>query len=112
MLDAKIPNQRAKDRAPPRKFSSMIKQMVVELDRDMVLYPEGNIVEVCTLISLFPSDGYGLNLLKWVRGPTQPALDGFTVRRKGDGPTKIRIVLHLEQQPEQYKVHPDLGMLD
>lgn len=40
----------------------------------------------------------------------QPALDGFTVRRKGDGNTKIRIVLHLEQQPEQYKVHPDLGM--
>ncbi|KAI0944266.1 hypothetical protein AcW1_002018 [Taiwanofungus camphoratus] len=85
-----IPNQRAKDRAPPRKFSTLIKHMVVELDRDTALYPEGNIVE-------------------WVRGPSQPQLDGFTVRRKGDGSTKIRIVLHLEQQPEQYKVHPDLG---
>lgn len=31
---------------PPRKFSTLIKQMIVELDRDMHLYPEGNIVEV------------------------------------------------------------------
>ncbi|KAL6299811.1 SWI/SNF complex 60 kDa subunit [Sparassis latifolia] len=87
-----IPNQRAKDRVPPRKFSTFIKQMVVELDRDMTLYPEGNIVE-------------------WVRGPNQAHLDGFTVRRKGDGPTKIRIILHLEQQPEHYKVHPELGRI-
>ncbi|KAI0717672.1 SWI/SNF complex 60 kDa subunit [Cerioporus squamosus] len=85
-----LPNSRAKDRNPPRKFSTLIKHMVVELDRDMVLYPEGNIVE-------------------WLRGANQPALDGFTIRRKGDAPTKIRIILHLEQQPEQYKVHPDLS---
>ncbi|KAH9936917.1 SWI/SNF complex 60 kDa subunit [Amylocystis lapponica] len=85
-----IPNQRAKDRSPPRKFSTLIKQMVVELDRDVTLYPEGNIVE-------------------WVRGPNQPQLDGFTIRRKGDTPTKIRVILHLEQSPEQYKVHPELG---
>lgn len=87
-----LPNQRAKDRTPPRKFSTFIKQMVVELDRDTTLYPEGNIVE-------------------WVRGPNQPQLDGFTIRRKGDGPTKIRVVLHLEQQPEHYKVHPELGKI-
>jgi len=87
-----IPNQRAKDRVPPRKFSNLIKQLVVELDRDMNLYPEGNIVE-------------------WVRGPNQPSMDGFTIRRKGDTPTKIRVILHLEQQPEQYKVHPELGNL-
>ncbi|KAI0334313.1 SWI/SNF complex 60 kDa subunit [Cubamyces sp. BRFM 1775] len=85
-----IPNQRAKDRVPPRKFSTLIKHMVVELDRDTTLYPEGNIVE-------------------WLRAPNQPALDGFTIRRKGDTPTKIRIVMHLEQQPEQYKLHPDLA---
>ncbi|KAI0632673.1 SWI/SNF complex 60 kDa subunit [Trametes polyzona] len=85
-----IPNQRAKDRVPPRKFSSLIKHMIVELDRDTTLYPDGNIVE-------------------WIRSPNQAPLDGFTIRRKGDTPTKIRIVMHLEQQPEQYKVHPDLG---
>ena len=46
-----------------------------------------------------------------MRGPNQPQFDGFTIRRKGDTPTKIRVVLHLEQQPEQYKVHPDLASL-
>lgn len=45
---AKLPNQRSKDRNPPRKFSSLIKQLVVELDRDPTLYPEGNVVEVRT----------------------------------------------------------------
>ncbi|EMD32802.1 hypothetical protein CERSUDRAFT_143379 [Gelatoporia subvermispora B] len=85
-----IPNQRAKDRAPPRKFSTLIKHMVIELDRDPALYPDGNVVE-------------------WLPGPNQPSLDGFTIRRKGDTVTKIRVVLHLEQQPQQFKVHPDLG---
>lgn len=42
-----LPNQRARDRAPPRKFSTFIKRMIVELDRDPTLYPDGNIVEVC-----------------------------------------------------------------
>ena len=46
---------------------------------------------------------------QWIRGATQPQLDGFTIRRKGDASVKIRIVIHLEQQPEQYKVQPELG---
>ena len=36
-------------------------------------------------------------------------MDGFTIRRKGDATTKMRIMLYLEQQPEQYKLHADLG---
>lgn len=31
---------------PPRKFSTLIKRMVVELDRDPTAFPDGNIVEV------------------------------------------------------------------
>lgn len=27
----------------------------------------------------------------------------------GDQPTKVRILLHVEHYPEQFKVHPDLG---
>jgi SWI/SNF-related matrix-associated actin-dependent regulator of chromatin subfamily D len=46
-----LPNQRARDRVPPRKFSSLIKRMIIELDRDPILYPDGNVVE-------------------WPRGPT------------------------------------------
>ncbi|KAH7924416.1 SWI/SNF complex 60 kDa subunit [Leucogyrophana mollusca] len=86
-----IPNQRSRDRVPPRKFSTFIKRMVVELDRDPALYPDGNIME-------------------WPRASnSQPPLDGFTVRRTGDQPTRIRIVIHLEQTPEQYKVSSELG---
>lgn len=87
-----VPNQRHRDRFPQRKFSTLIKRMVVELDRDPTLYPDGNIVE-------------------WPRAPGahNPAMDGFTIRRTGDQPTKIRVVMYLEHFPEQYKVVPELG---
>ncbi|KAJ6457179.1 SWI/SNF complex 60 kDa subunit [Mycena vitilis] len=87
-----LPNQRAKDKASVRKFSTFIKGMVVELDRDATLYPEGNIVE-------------------WPRatGQHNPPLDGFTIRRKGDAPTKVRLLMFLEHYPEQFRVIPELG---
>ncbi|KAF8153953.1 SWI/SNF complex protein [Crassisporium funariophilum] len=87
-----VPNQRYKDRNPQRKFSTLIKRMVIELDRDPTLYSDGNIVE-------------------WPRAPGHhnPALDGFTIRRTGDTPTKLRIVMYLDHFPEQYKVLPELG---
>ncbi|KJA22667.1 hypothetical protein HYPSUDRAFT_201995 [Hypholoma sublateritium FD-334 SS-4] len=85
-------NQRHKDKNPPRKFSTMIKRMVIELDRDPGLYPDGNIVE-------------------WPRatGHHNPVFDGFTVRRTGDLPTKIRVIMYLDHFPDQYKVLPELG---
>ncbi|KAF8200327.1 SWIB/MDM2 domain-containing protein [Pholiota molesta] len=88
----RVPNQRHKDKTPPRKFSTMIKRMVIELERDPALYPDGNIVE-------------------WPRAPGHhnPALDGFTIRRTGDMPTKIRIIMYLDHFPEQYKVLPELA---
>ncbi|KAG6830135.1 hypothetical protein H0H92_001999 [Tricholoma furcatifolium] len=87
-----LPTQRARDKTPQRKFSTMIKRMVIELDRDPALYPEGNIVE-------------------WPRasGHQNPAVDGFTIRRTGDSPTKLRVVLYLDHFPEQYKVLGELG---
>ncbi|KAI9454270.1 SWI/SNF complex subunit [Russula earlei] len=84
------PNQRAKDRTPPKAFSTLIKTMVVELDRDPALYTDGNIVE-------------------WHQTPSTPTLDGFTIRRMGDTPTKARLILHLQQYPEQFRVLPELG---
>ncbi|KAH9980570.1 SWI/SNF complex subunit [Russula compacta] len=84
------PNQRAKDRTPPRQFSTLIKTMVVELDRDPALYTDGSIVE-------------------WHQNPSHPTLDGFTIRRTGDTPTKVRLILHLQQYPEQFRVAPELG---
>ncbi|KAI0070675.1 BAR-domain-containing protein [Panus rudis PR-1116 ss-1] len=88
-----IPNQRAKDRVPPRKFSTFLKSMVIELDRDPAQYPEGNIAEFNRTAN------------------NNTPLDGFTIRRRGDTLTKIRVVIHLDQQPEVYKVHPELGSI-
>ncbi|KAJ7065926.1 SWI/SNF complex 60 kDa subunit [Mycena belliarum] len=87
-----LPNQRSKDKGSVRKFSTFIKRMVVELDRDAALYPDGNIVE-------------------WPRatGQHNPPLDGFTIRRKGDAPTKVRLIMYLEHYPEQFRVIPELG---
>ncbi|KAJ7180472.1 SWI/SNF complex 60 kDa subunit [Mycena filopes] len=87
-----LPNQRAKDKTPVRKFSTFIKRMIVELDRDATLYPDGNIVE-------------------WPRatGQHNPPLDGFTIRRKGDAPTKVRLIMYVEHFPEHFRVIPELG---
>jgi len=84
------PNQRAKDRTSPRQFSTLIKTMVVELERDPTLHSDSNVVE-------------------WHHNPSHPLLDGFTIRRTGDIPTKVRLVLHLQQYPEQFRVLPELG---
>ncbi|KAF9007018.1 hypothetical protein BDQ17DRAFT_1389154 [Cyathus striatus] len=86
------PPSRSRDKVTPRKFSTLIKRMIVELERDPTVYPDGNIIE-------------------WPRtaGPHNPPLDGFTIRRTGDVPTKVRVVMYLEHFPEQYKVLPELA---
>ncbi|KAH8822733.1 SWI/SNF complex protein [Flagelloscypha sp. PMI_526] len=88
--------QRSKGPPSQRKFSTLVKKMMIELERDPTLYPDGNVIE-------------------WPRisGPSasNPALDGFTVRRTGDQPTKIRVVLYLEHYPEQFKVHHELASI-
>lgn len=40
-----LPNTRKAPTNPPR-FSNFIKKVIVELKRDEVLYPEGNVIEV------------------------------------------------------------------
>ncbi|KAL0564275.1 SWI/SNF and RSC complex subunit Ssr3 [Marasmius crinis-equi] len=76
-----LPNQRSKDKGPPREFSTLIKRLGVELDRDPKLYPESNNVE-----------------RPRATGSYSPVIDGFTVRRTGDAPAN-------------YKVAPELGAL-
>jgi SWI/SNF-related matrix-associated actin-dependent regulator of chromatin subfamily D len=39
-------------------------------------------------------------------------MDGFTLRKTGDAPARIRMILYLNHQPSQYKLHPDLGGLN
>ncbi|KAG8871976.1 SWI/SNF complex component snf12 [Tulasnella sp. 331] len=74
------------NRGPSRKFSSFLKSMVVEFDRDPTLYPESNIVE-------------------WHRFDSPEAQDGFEIKRRGDMAVKARVILHLEHTPEHFKVN-------
>lgn len=85
--------------------------MIVELDRDPQLYADGNIVEVSIFFYYNLHNNYTVGFFKWPRAPGahNPAMDGFTVRRTGDVPTKIRVLMYLEHFPEQYKVRPELG---
>ncbi len=41
---------RHRDKASQRKFSTLIKRMIVELERDPQQYADGNIVEVCSIL--------------------------------------------------------------
>lgn len=57
-----------------------------------------------------PANDAFVGPVKWPRAAVNnPAMDGFTVRRTGDVPTKIRVMIYLEHFPEQYKVRPELG---
>ncbi|KAG5219899.1 SWI/SNF complex component [Salix suchowensis] len=103
------PNARSRDRIQPRKFSTLIKRMVVEMDRDPAVYPESNIVEVSMFASPLGSDHYTLLSVARASSHQNPVLDGFTIRRTGDVLTQIRLILFLDHMPEQFKVAPELA---
>lgn len=86
--------------------------MVVEFaNRDMSTYPESNIVEVnLTLSKRQQEECSPLHSFKWHPRTTPPAapLDGFEIKRRGDQPLDCRIIIHLDQYPEKFKVLPPL----
>ena len=95
----------------------MIKSMVVDLERDPNLYTDGNVVEVslnhAIVYTTSPSSEHNH---QWHRPQQTPnaqpyALDGFNVRRTGDSQVKIRVIIHLDQYPEQFKVDPELSSI-
>ncbi|KAG8714226.1 SWI/SNF complex component snf12 [Ceratobasidium sp. 394] len=81
---------------PTPKFSSLLKAMRVEMERDPALYPEPNHVE-------------------WHNNPQESPVNGFNITRRGDQPiTRIRILLHLAPQDPQlvkFKLSPALSAL-
>ncbi|KAG8876114.1 SWI/SNF complex component snf12 [Tulasnella sp. 332] len=97
------------NRGPSRKFSSFLKSMVVEFDRDPTLYPESNIVEVYTnhyvSLLLSESDARHSSVSQWHRFDSPEAQDGFEIKRRGDMAVKARVILHLEHTPEHFKVN-------
>ncbi|CAG8517920.1 18231_t:CDS:10 [Acaulospora morrowiae] len=87
LLDA--PNA-PKNTRPNHKFSRFFKAIIVELDRDPELYPEGNLIE-------------------WNKIPDSEEVDGFEIKRKGDVNLKAKIYLNIDQQPARYKLSPELS---
>lgn len=112
------------NRTGAHKFSNLIKTCVVELMRDPSLYPDGsNIVEWHRPVpSVAPASGMqagggagGLGGTQGMEAPlvasAEPALDGFEIKRKGNVPTKVKIVLYPAYTPERYSLSPELGSL-
>eukprot|EP00070_Physeter_catodon_P014315 XP_023971498.1 SWI/SNF-related matrix-associated actin-dependent regulator of chromatin subfamily D member 2-like [Physeter catodon] len=73
-------------RKQKRKFSSVFKSLVTELDKE--LYGPDN------------------HLVQWHRMPTTRETDGFQVKRPGDLNVKCTLPLMLDHQPPQYKLGP------
>merc|ERR1712029_1020149 len=74
-----------------RKFSSLFKSLVIELDKD--LYGPDN------------------HLVEWHRTPTTQETDGFQVKRPGDVTVRCTILLLLDYQPLQFKLDQRLARL-
>ncbi|KND03228.1 uncharacterized protein SPPG_02282 [Spizellomyces punctatus DAOM BR117] len=86
-----LPNSR-KPQANPPKFSTFVRSVIVELQRDKDLYPEGNIIE-------------------WHRGEGSPDCDGFEIKRKGDSDVNAKILIYLDHKPEKVKLSTSLSKL-
>ncbi|KAI8374667.1 SWI/SNF and RSC complex subunit Ssr3 [Radiomyces spectabilis] len=89
LLDPPIPTKKAQ---PVQKFTSFFRTILVELDRDPNLYPEGNIIE-------------------WHKQAHSGDYDGVEVKRKGDTDVNARIILVPEYNPQKFKLSPALADL-
>ncbi|KAJ3090497.1 SWI SNF, matrix associated, actin dependent regulator of chromatin, sub d, member 1 [Quaeritorhiza haematococci] len=84
-------NSRKQQQGLP-KFSTLVKSVYVELQRDPALYPDGNFIE-------------------WHKDPNSGEFDGIEIKRKGDCDTPVKIFMQLDYTPEKYKLSPDLAKL-
>lgn len=74
-------------------MTSFFRSIIVELDRDPNLYPEGNLIE-------------------WQKQPNVTNdFDSIEIKRKGDMNVKSKIVLHLDSNPQKFKLSPALADL-
>lgn len=87
-----LENTPYRSKHPLRKLSTFLKSVVVELDRDSSLYPEGNLIE-------------------WHKSASSAEFDGFEIKRKGDVPVTAKIILQLDHKPERYRLSPELATL-
>ncbi|KAG0349287.1 SWI SNF, matrix associated, actin dependent regulator of chromatin, sub d, member 1 [Podila humilis] len=83
-------NSAYKNKQTSRKFSSFFRSVMIELDRDSNLYPNGNFVE-------------------WHKSPNVADVDGFEVKRHGDENVKVKVILHVDNSPERFKLSQELA---
>ncbi|RUS30535.1 hypothetical protein BC938DRAFT_479278 [Jimgerdemannia flammicorona] len=83
------PTTNNKKQQPGRKFTSFLSSIVVELERDPNLYPDGNLIE-------------------W-KFPAGSDHDGVEIKRRGDSNVKARIILQLDYSPQKFKLSPELA---
>ncbi|KAF9295206.1 SWI SNF, matrix associated, actin dependent regulator of chromatin, sub d, member 1 [Linnemannia elongata] len=79
-----------KNKQTSRKFSSFFRSVMIELERDSNLYPNGNFVE-------------------WHKSANQADVDGFEIKRHGDENVKVKVILHVDNSPERFKLSPELA---
>lgn len=82
LLDPLIPTKKAQ---PVQKFTSFFKSIIIELDRDPELFPDGNITE-------------------WHKQASSIDTDGIELKRKGDTNVNAKIILVPDYNPQKYKV--------
>ncbi|KAI8639262.1 hypothetical protein BD408DRAFT_435288 [Parasitella parasitica] len=87
LLDPLIPTKKAQ---PVQKFTSFFKSIIVELDRDPEVFPEGNITE-------------------WHKQANSLDADGVELKRKGDVDVNARIILVPDFNPQKYKLSAALS---
>ncbi|KAJ3215939.1 SWI SNF- matrix-associated actin-dependent regulator of chromatin sub D [Dinochytrium kinnereticum] len=75
------PNSRKLSNQP--KFSTFVKTIVVQLDRDPSLFADGNIIE-------------------FRKTPSTPEFDGIEVKRRGDSDVNAKIFIYLDHSPEKF----------
>ncbi|BFZ63228.1 SWI/SNF and RSC complex subunit Ssr3 [Saitoella coloradoensis] len=77
-----------------KKFSDVVRSVVVDIERSRDLYPDGNVIE-------------------WQQNPNLaqrgPAFDALEIKRKGDTDCPVRIHIHPLLLAEKYKIHPSLA---
>lgn len=83
----RLPNQ-----AVP-KFSHFVKSVLVELKRDDA------------------GSGPDSNIIEWHKQPGAAECDGFEIKRQGDTDTPCKIFIHLANNPEKFKLAPELSRL-
>ncbi|KAI8971942.1 hypothetical protein BDF20DRAFT_824588, partial [Mycotypha africana] len=90
LLESESEHQQSQQPTP--KLTSFFRAITVELDRDINLYPEGNIVE-------------------WQKQPNSPDFDTIEIKRKGDINVNAKITIHLDSNPQKFKLSPALADL-